>query len=292
MCVLQLIKKNILSILVVSFLVFSDIVCLDYYNPFLKDHTGDPELVVLIPSYNNEKFFYRNLDSIVHQKLDIPFRVIYVNDCSSDRTGELVETYIRGHNCESFCTVIHNEIRLGSALANQYKAIHSLPDHAIVVLIDGDDFLAHDRVLERVLHEYKNKNTWMTYGQMIFYPEGGTLCEECPQRVFDENSFREEPWVTSHLRTCYAGLFKRIKKEDLLYRGDFFEAAGDFAFMFPMLEMASQGHIRFIPDVLYGYNHHNPISDHNKNLGLQTGLGQLIRTMPKYNPIISDECGE
>jgi glycosyltransferase involved in cell wall biosynthesis len=283
--VLQLIKKNIPILMVTTLILFSNVLFGVVYNPFLEGYNGQPELVVLVTSYNNEAFFYRNLDSIVYQKLDIPFRVIYVNDCSTDRTGELVDSYIRTHNCESFCTVIHNEKRFGSALANQYNVIHTLPDHTIVVLVDGDDFLAHDRVLERVLKEYKNKNVWMTYGQMIYYPEGGTLCEPCSQEVLEENSFRSARWVTSHLRTCYAGLFKRIKKQDLLYQGDFFHTGGDFAFMYPMLEMASKGHISFIPDVLYVYNHHNPISDHNKDLSLQIQLSCIIRYMPKYEPI-------
>lgn len=282
---LRLTKKNMKSTLLILILVFSgSLFGKDAFNPFLQNNEGVPELVVLITSYNNEKFFYRNLDSIVNQKLDVPFRVIYVDDCSSDRTGQWVDAYIGAHNLESMCTVIHNENRLG-ALANQYNMIHTLSDHTIVVQVDGDDFLAHDRVLERVLQEYSNKSIWMSYGQMIYYPEGSTLCESCPQHVLDENSFRSYRWVTSHLRTFYAGLFKRIHKEDLLYQDDFFPIAGDLALMFPMLEMASRGHIAFIPDVLYVYNHHNPISDHNKNWDLQTRMGWFVRNMPKYDPI-------
>lgn len=248
----------------------------------MKGSNGQPELVVLVPSYNNEGYCYPNLNSIAQQ--NVPFRVIYINDCSTDKTGQFVDFYTHINKFESQCTVIHNEKRVG-ALANLYKIIHTLPDHAIVVLVDGDDFLAHDKVLERVLQEYANKNIWMTYGQMAYYPEGRTLCEPCPQHVLDENSFRSYRWVTSHLRTFYAGLFKRIKKEDLLYEGDFFQAAWDFAIMLPMLEMASRGHIAFIPDVLYLYNHHNPISVHNERLEFQTRMGSFIRHKPKYTPI-------
>ena len=284
---LQLTKKNMTLAMSALFLVFSGILCdCAYYNPFLKDYVGQPEFVVLIPSYNNEAYCYPNLNSIIQQTFDIPFRIIYINDCSTDRTGQLVDVYIRAHKFESLCAVIHNEKRLGS-LANIFNVVHTLPDHTIVVLIDGDDFLAHDKVLGRVLQEYTNKNIWMTYGQMVFCPEGGTLCEKIPQSVLDENSFRSHRWVTSHLKTFYAGLFKQIKKEDLLHEGNFFRFAGDFAYMFPMLEMASRGHIAFIPDVLYLYNHHNPISVHNEHLDLQRRLGSVVRQKPKYDPIES-----
>jgi len=286
MLVLQLIKRNMIFVLLVGFLAFSGTL-FGYYNPFLKDHTGGPQLVVLITSHNNEKFFYRNLDSIVKQKLDIPFKVVYVNDCSTDKTAQLVESYIRVHNLESMFTVIHNKTRVG-ALANQYHAIHTLPDQALVVQMDGDDFLAHDRALERIVKEHRDKNIWISYSQMMYYPEGpnaGWLSAEYPQYVLDNNSFREYRWVTYQVKTFYAGLFKRIKKEDLMYEGDFFPRTGDFAFMYPMLEMASRGHIAYIPDVLYIYNHHNPISDHNTNRTLQIYLGGVILAMPKYDPI-------
>jgi hypothetical protein len=42
------------------------------------------------------------------------------------------------------------------------------------------------------------------------------------------------------------GLFKKIKKEDLLYEGEFVLMSWDIAMMFPMLEMESKGHIAFI----------------------------------------------
>ena len=290
MSILRLLKKNMMLAASALCMVFSGTLCgLDYYNPFLKDEVSQPELVVLVPSYNNEAYCYPNLNSIAQQK-DVPFRVIYVNDCSTDNTGQFIELYIRAHNFESLCTVIHNKKRVG-ALANLYKVIHTLPDHTIVVLVDGDDFLAHDKVLKRVLQEYTNKNIWMSYGQLMYYPEGEGKgffsCEKIPQHVLDENGFRSHRWITSHLRTFYAGLFKQIKKDDLLYEGDFFQAAWDFAIMFPMLEMASRGHIAFIPDVLYLYNHHNPISVHNERLDLQRRMGNFARSKSKYDPIES-----
>lgn len=287
MHVLQLIKKSMMSLLVVVCVLFSDTVYADYYNPFIQDHSSPPEMVVLITSYNNEKFFYRNLDSVVHQKIKTPFRIIYVNDCSTDKTGPLVDSYIRTHGLESLVTVIHNEKRVG-ALANLYNVIHTLPDHVLVVQVDGDDFLAHDRAIERIAQEHMDKNVWLSCSQLMYYPEGNNgswLSEEFPQYVLDNNSFRSYKWVTYHVKTFYAGLFKRIKREDLLHNGEFFPMTWDFAIMFPMLEMASRGHISFIPDILYVYNHHNPIGDRNTNAMLQRQLGGVICAMPKYDPI-------
>ena len=245
------------------------------------------EFVVVITSYNNEKFYERNLDTLVNQKLEWPYEVVYVNDCSHDRTGPLVDEYIKEHKLENLVRVIHNEQNVG-ALENLYNVIHACPDHKIIVTIDGDDFTAGDHILARIAKEYEDENTWMTYGQLAYYPENcGSFCEEIPAWVKETNSFRQYKWVTSQPRTFRAGLFKRIKKEDLLYEGKFYPMAWDLAIMYPMLEMAAKGHIRFIPDVLYYYNHHNPISDHNKNKDLQMKMTMDVVNKKPYKALES-----
>lgn len=268
-------------------IVFGIIFCTSFLqakidNPFLKDQSISLEVV--ITSYNNEEFYYRNLDSLWHQKVSVPMHITYVNDASTDNTGACVDRYKDEHDMHGMMTVIHNTTRVGM-LENLYNTIHSLPDHVIVVRVDGDDFLAHDNVLERVVQEYQNKSVWFTYSRMIYYPEGWVFCEPLPQEVMQQNTFREYRWVTSHLHTFYAGLFKKIAFEDFMYNGKSFKMAGDLAFVYPLLELASQGHISFIPDVLYVYNHHNPISDHNVDFFYQTTLAHAIRSRHRYAPL-------
>ena len=246
--------------------------------------TKNLEFVVIITSYNNEKYYYRNLDSVINQKLDQPFEVIYVNDCSTDNTGKLVESYIKNHKAH-YIKVVHNAKNVGP-LGNLYTTIHSLPDEKIVVTLDGDDFLAHDKALQRVKQEYLSGNIWLTYGQYMYYPSGQEgVCEKFPDSILRENSFRYNTWRSSQLRTFYAGLFKRIHKEDLLHEGQFFPMAGDVAMMFPMLEMASLNHITFIPDVLYMYENTNPLSHHNQNRMHQAYLDRIIRSRTPYQPL-------
>ena len=72
----------------------------------------------------------------------------------------------------------------------------------------------------------------------------------------------------------------------MLYEGKFFNVTWDLAIMFPMLEMASDGHIRFIPDVLYIYNADNPLSDIKQQRELQKRLEDVIRKKTRY------ECHE
>jgi hypothetical protein len=43
--------------------------------------------------------------------------------------------------------LIRNPVRVG-ALENLYRCIHTCDDQEIVILLDGDDWLAHPRVLQ------------------------------------------------------------------------------------------------------------------------------------------------
>lgn len=252
------------------------------YNPFIGDNS--PEIVVIVPSYNNARNYSKNLDSLIHQETDIPFSIIYINDCSTDGTGQLVEEYIVKNNCADYVTIVHNPSRIG-ALANLYSTINGLPDHVIVVLVDGDDWLLHNRALHHIYNAYTNKNNWFVYSKMMYISGGVIGSKAIDADVMQNNSFRDSDWSTLHVKSFYAGLFKKIALEDLLYQQKFFVMSGDFAFTFPMLEMASDGHIYFIPEALYLYNDANSLCDHFVDGWKQLGLGQFIRRKERYTPI-------
>ncbi|MBA3953885.1 glycosyltransferase family 2 protein [Candidatus Dependentiae bacterium] len=242
------------------------------------------EIVVVIPSYNNQQWYRGNLDSVLKQ--DYPyFKVIYINDCSTDNTQFLVESYIKEASLKNKIKLINNTTRKG-ALKNLYDTIHTCSDDKVIVTVDGDDMLSSPKVLEKIAQEYSNSNIWLTYGQYVTYPEKHLgYCEDFPEDICKVNAFRSCSWRSSHLRTFYAGLFKHIKKEDLLYKDQFFPMAWDLAFMFPMLEMSSKGHFKCIKDVLYVYNQSNILNDFKVDNKQQLFLEQIIRAKTPYQPL-------
>lgn len=244
-----------------------------------------PHFCVIIPTYNNEKWAIKNLQSVVEQTYQ-DWNAIIVDDISTDATGELLDRYVRDNNLAHKVTIVHNTERK-KALRNIYEAVHSCPDKAVVVTLDGDDWFATPRALERIAREYTEQNAWITYGQYIDHPRG-TLgcCRPFPSHVIQHRSFRKNAWCASHPRTFYVWLFKKIKKEDLMIDGEFFSVTWDLAFMYPMLEMASRGHIRPISDVLYVYNHHEN-NDYVSRFPLMKKYEEIIRNMPVYEPVNS-----
>jgi len=253
------------------------------FSQIIIHASSQKNFVVIIPSYNNENWYRFNLDSVLKQKYD-QFRVIYIDDASTDRTADLVKEYLALYDMDHKVTLISNWERVG-ALANIYRAVWMCDSSDIIVTVDGDDWLAHEDVLQTLNEIYSDPEVWMTYGQFQEYPtgyRGGAAL--LPMSIIAENSYRDHDWMTTHLRTFYAGLFQKIKREDFLYEGKFFPVAWDLAFMFPMLEM-SGFHSRFVPEIIYIYNVATPLNDRKLYLEMQLHLEKVIRAKNRYSPI-------
>jgi glycosyltransferase involved in cell wall biosynthesis len=240
-------------------------------------------IAIVIPSYNNKKWYTKNLQSVLSQNYT-NFRVIYTDDCSPDGTGNLVEAYLAENDSHQKVHLIKNSDRRG-ALHNLYTMIHMCEDDEIVATLDGDDWFPHDNVLSCLNEIYSSNEIWLTYGQFELYPSKiRGWASPMPDYIIENNAFRDFQHLPTHLRTFYAWLFKEIKLQDLLYLGKFYPMTWDMAMMFPMIEMAGERH-QFISDIMYIYNDENSISDHHVSRQLQAYLAQLIKKKKRYKKL-------
>ena len=103
--------------------------------------------------------------------------------------------------------------------------------------------------------------------------------------MIKDNSYREDQWRASHLRTFKHKLWRQIKHEDLKdASGNYYEMTYDQAIMLPLLEMA-QERAKFIPEVLYVYNKENPLNVDKIKAKKQFELAQEIRGKQPYERI-------
>jgi SAM-dependent methyltransferase len=135
---------------------------------------------------------------------------------------------------------------------NLYDAVSGLDPDVVVVQLDGDDWLAHDQVLERVACLYEDTDVWLTYGSLAM--SDGTYRTDINAPYDAGEDVRVAPWRCSHLKTFRAGLFQRIDPADMkLEDGAWTGRAVDHATMFPMVEMAGWDRTRWVKEVLYTY---------------------------------------
>ena len=259
-----------------------------------NSHSEKP-IVIVVPSYNNQKWYAHNLQSVLSQNYN-NFRVIYTDDCSPDGTGNLVEKYLIDNDPDRKINLIKNQVRKG-ALHNLYTMIHACNDDEIIITLDGDDWLPDNNVLTRLNDIYTSGDIWLTYGQFQLHPSGiRGWASPMPDYIVENNAFRDFQHLPTHLRTFYAWLFKNIKLEDLLYLGEFYPMTWDMGMMFPMIEMAGERH-QFVSDIMYIYNDENTISDHHVSRQLQAYLAQIIKKKNRYKrlpekPLNKHNCNQ
>ena len=244
-----------------------------------KNHS---KIIVITASYNNESWVKNYFESLQEQTY-LDWLAVYIDDCSTDNTFALMQNYVHQAHLESKFVLIRNEERMGH-LFNQYHAIHACDGDSIIVVLDGDDWFAHNNVLNIINQTYQDENVWLTYGQFLYLEKNKKgFCRPIPADVLANGTIRDISWRTSHPRTFYAGLFQLIQLEDLYYEGNFFPKCADVATMFPMIEMAAE-HVKFIHEVLYIYNDANPLSYHHDPTH-QRSLEAYLRTMPRYKKL-------
>jgi glycosyltransferase involved in cell wall biosynthesis len=214
---------------------------------------------IIIASYNNEQWVEYNIASILNQTYD-NYHVVYVDDCSSDRTNELVTSMV-GNN-DKF-TIIRNEQRVGKeAIYNYIRFFDSLEDEEIVALACGDDWLIDENVLHNLNNFYNEKNPWMTYGEFYAYDGSENVIKANPQNtpypdfVHEYKLYRRDVWRASHMLTLKGFLAKSVDQKDIISKIDnkYYYHAPDLALVYPCLEMCPKEKIGVVDFPTYIWN--------------------------------------
>ena len=212
--------------------------------------------VFIIPSYNNELYYKKNLDSIFKQNYPF-YRIIYTDDASTDNTYNLVKKYIIDEGFQHKTTLIKNDVNMKQAYT-RYIMYNMCQDDEICCMLDGDDWLFDENVLTKLNDLYKANNLLISYGQFYYYYNDKiqrlsglkTYNIDTIMRLY----YRKHPdiVVTQHLRTCNAKLLKTIPIDYIKFNGEFLECCSDIAEMLWVLERSEGRHMNAgFPTLVY-----------------------------------------
>jgi glycosyltransferase involved in cell wall biosynthesis len=231
---------------------------------------------IVIPSYNCEEWVEKNLESVLGQTYD-NYKIYYIDDCSTDKTTNLVSSY-KSDKIVTFFNSFNKGKMENLEIVNQ-----SLPEDTITVILDGDDWFYDKEVLGFLNEVYQDPDVWMTNGSYLIEPQGSVVKPNLSNSYWSGN-IRQKSWEFSHLGTFKKKLYDRIKKKHLMNSsGVYWATTSDQAIMWPMAEMAGPEHHRPISEVLYCYNRTNPLSDDRVHRTDQLLTEKLIRQIKPYD---------
>ena len=90
---------------------------------------------IVVPNYNHGRFLERRLESIFGQTFQ-DFEVIILDDCSTDNSREIIESY---RNNPKVSAIVYNQFNSGSPFKQWNKGIH-LAKGEYIWIAESDDF--------------------------------------------------------------------------------------------------------------------------------------------------------
>ena len=210
-------------------------------------------------------------------------RHIFIDDASTDATAEIVHNWLQEHP-DHRVRLVRNTERFGM-LANNLAGFRLADESDIGIELNGDDWLPDPGVLAFLNKVYDDHDVWMTYNTLR--QTDGTILFQLPppREVRRLRSFRQAPWMTSHLRTFRVGLYRLIPKKHLKdpTTGYYWDMAPDMAVYLAMLEMAGD-HARHVYRITCTYHPH-AMSEHVRDREAQLAADERIRALPPCQPL-------
>lgn len=196
----------------------------------------DRFFVFIISANNAEDYCIKTLSSILEQDYQ-NYQIYYIDDGSTDNTYAVAKEFIEQFYPNAPVIFAKNKKEKGAS-TNAYEIIQHLKNHQVVALLDGNCYLPRKDILREFNNLYKVEKIWLAYGQNYnINSKKVGHCRKVPNLSFFP-SMRNRYWTRPHLKTFYAGLFQKVKLEDLFYNEKFIPEECDATYMFPMIELA------------------------------------------------------
>lgn len=105
-------------------------------------------LSVHLITYNNEKYIEQTIESILKQKVNFNYEIVVGDDCSTDSTLSLIESYKNKY--PKLFKVFKNESQLG--ILKNFKSTLNKCSGDFVFALAGDDLLKQEDTLQKMVN--------------------------------------------------------------------------------------------------------------------------------------------
>lgn len=212
-----------------------------------------PSLSVIVPVYNVAQYLEECLDSLFEQTLN-NIEIIFIEDCSTDRSLEILERYIREHPVTNKTVrIIKHDENKGVAYSRE-EGVKSAKGEWIIHC-DADDIPDRD-MYETLYSKALEKEADMV---VCSYKQFGVGIKEINRHQGSGKIPTQEMLgriAGSATPPLHGALWNKLIKRDLYSRVKFPENVSfceDVAVLFQILIQNPSIHIEILPEMLYKY---------------------------------------
>lgn len=236
-----------------------------------------PKVSVIVPNYNHAPYLKQRLDSIFNQTFQ-DFEVIILDDCSSDNSKDVIETY---REYTQVSHIVYNEYNSGSTFKQWTKGI-SLAKGEYIWIAESDDYCEPDFLSSLMPCWNAHPDCSIVQSASYYaYPNHKEPCCNVNKTedlsYIDGLSFIKKYLVKSnfYIPNASAVVFKKTAAEMLPKDYMSFKASGDRLFWIYMLE---RGNICHVGKRLNYYRQHDKRVSNKKALFPQMVVGNFKMT--------------
>lgn len=224
------------------------------------------KISVAVITYNQQDTIRQTLDSILMQKGDFDLELVIGEDCSTDKTYEICEDYVRQvesgkwkvEGCERTIKLLSGPKNLG-IMANYARVIQSCSGKFIAD-IAGDDYYCDDHALEKqmlYMQSHPEVGVVAANGYLYYIRRNKKVPGLNPVFDSDQKMIRSYYFSPTHLEGAY------LAPVGIIYRSDLLKKYIDFDEIvrrklpvedYPIQAILSQHtHFACLPDLLVTY---------------------------------------
>jgi len=202
-----------------------------------------PIVSVIIPNYNHERFLKQRIDSVLNQTYQ-DFELIILDDCSSDNSKTVIESY---GNHPEISHIVYNEFNGGNPFKQWQKGI-KLAKGDFIWIAESDDW-AEKNFLETVVSAMEaNNDLGIVFTDSNWVNDKGVIGKSLS---LYKDSFikkgaqeiKEKLLYYNTIQNASACLFRKNSIENLFKDLNQFKACGDWLLYIRILQKSNLQYI-------------------------------------------------
>jgi glycosyltransferase involved in cell wall biosynthesis len=239
-------------------------------------------------SYNHERYISDAITSILAQRTDFQYEIVIGDDCSTDETPDIIETYRRS-NPETI-RILHREKRLG----NKRNFIDILANcrGEYIALLDGDDYWIDPYKLQKQVDflEQHPEYVLVTNNAFQVYEEENFAIAHLINKQMIAFDFGTSELMVSNPCITLTVMFKNHLVTE--FPAVYFEGTGADRRLFILLSL--HGKCRYINDVTGVYRAHSAsLTGSRASFEQQlAALQQRVRNAEIWNDYLGGEYSQ